>query len=134
MIYPKNNELQNLITAPQNLTDAWVDLGQAIFSGNKEKIGLWINLDINNSTGVQLRAKASDTTAFTDAYVLPIKTVTATKISLDEEVYEFTAVDQKILLNIDVDGLVPYVKFQVKATVVGVTAGQIDGAKVSFKY
>jgi len=115
--------------SPQALTNAWVDLGDELYVGGACVVGLWANLDINDSVNARVRVLAKHASAGADEYVLPIRTVGASAILVEDEYVEFnTDADQKMLLSWNLDGCVPYVQFQVMAGTVGVSAGQIDSA------
>ena len=118
--------------SPQNLTAAWADLGAELSVWGASSIALWVNLDINNSVNARVRLLAKHTSAGTDEYVLPIRTVGASAVLVEDEYIEFNVdADQKMALSWDLNGLVPYVQFQVMAEVAGTTPGQIDSAFVT---
>lgn len=123
--------MEELITTAQDLTSSWANLGKPISMANYRKLGLWLDVNINNSTGVLFRAlplKSLDSTA--TVYNFPIKWVSSSKVAIDDENFELTNnADQKLLVAMETDYLVPYVQIQVMATVVGATAGQIDVAE-----
>lgn len=118
-----------LISAAQDLTANWVDLGGEISTENVQHIGIYINLDINNSQDARVRLLAKHTSAGTDEYNLPIRTVSASDVKVEDEYIEFNVdADQKMILEFDLDGIVPFCQIQVQAGTVGATAGQIDSA------
>ena len=118
--------------APQNLTAAWVDLGDELFVQGAEWIALWIVLDINDSQNARVRLLAKREADGANEYSLPIRTVAAAVVLIEPEIKEFnTDVDQSIALSWRLDKSVSWVQFQVQAGVVGATAGQIDLAHVT---
>lgn len=120
-----------LIAAAQNLTGAWADLGGELLVGGARSIGLYVELDINDSVNARVRLLAKHTSAGANEYVLPIRTVSTSDVKLQDEYYEFNDdADQNMLLGADLDGVVLYVQFQVQAGTVGAAAGQIDSAVV----
>lgn len=123
---------QDIIAAAQDLTANWADLGSELHVAGAQAIGLWVTLDINGSTNARVRLLAKHTSAGTEEYVLPIRTVGTSDVAVEDEYHEFEDdADQSMLLSSDLDGLVPYVQFQVSAGAVGAPAGQIDAAHVT---
>jgi hypothetical protein len=121
-----------LISSAQNLTAVWADLGSELAVAGAKSLGLWMNLDINDSSDVRVRLLAKHTGAGTEEHVLPIKVVSASSIALEDEYFEFTDdADQSMILFWDLEGLVPYVQFQVIAGTLGAGAGQVDTALVT---
>lgn len=121
-----------LTTVAQDLTANWVDLGAELHVAGARFIGLWVNLDINLSNNARIRLIAKHVDAGTDEYVLSIHTIGASDVKVEDEYIEFNVdADQKALLVWDLDGVVPYVQFQVQAGTVGGTAGQIDSSYVT---
>jgi len=115
--------------APQALTANWVDLGNEQYVAGARRAGLWLTLDINDSTDARVRCLAKHENAGAEEYTLSIRTVGASDVKLEPEYFEFNVdEDRLMLLSVELDGLVPYVQFQVQAGVVGATAGQIDAA------
>jgi len=127
----EDNTLQDLISTAQNFTASWVDLGESIDVRDIATIGLYLNIDINDSLNTRVRMVAVDGS---DEYELPILTVGTSSIAVDQEYFEFTDdADQLMILSFNVLDLVGTVKFQIQAGTAGATPGQIDGAKVSYK-
>lgn len=121
-----------LIAAAQDLTANWADLGTELTVGGARFIGLYAELDINGSTNARVRVLAKHTSAGANEYVLPIRTVGASDVKVEDEYVEFNVdADQLMLLSWNLDGLMPYVQFQVMAGAVGAPAGQIDSAVVT---
>jgi hypothetical protein len=125
------------VAAPQNFTAAWADLGGEIRIYEKSDkrhnfstIGLFLNLDINDSTDLRIRALAKHTEAGADEYVLPIRTVSASDVKVEDEYIEFNDdANQKVLIEIDTSGLIQVVQFQIMAGVLGAgVAAQVDSA------
>ena len=128
------SNLETLVAAaaPQSFTANWVDLGVELFVAGAEVIGIWLNLDVNDSTNMRIRLIAKHTTAGADEYVIPIRTVSAGAVNVQAEYVEFsTDADQKMLLSAALDSIVAYVQFQIQAGAVGAAAGQVDSAFVT---
>ena len=118
------------VAAPQAFTAAWVDMGGILDVRGAGNIGLYVNLDINNSTDCRVRLIALHTDGG-DEYVVPIYTVTAGAVNVQDQYHEFSDdADQNMLLEWELKGIVPFAQFQIQCAVVGATAGQIDAANV----
>jgi len=125
---------EQLLTGAQDLTGTWADLGDKLFVAGARSLGLWLDLDINNSQNARVRLLAIwEDDAAADEYVLPIRTVGASDVKVEDEYIEFNVdADQKMLLSWDLDGLVPRVQVQVMAGVLGAApVGQIETAYVT---
>jgi len=129
----KDNQTQDLISAAQNFTASWVQLGdKRIDCRDKQKIALWFNLDVNDSLNMRFRAVGFKDETDSDAYVLPIMSVSSSKVELADEYYEFADDDdQRMIVEIDVLDVLPYVEIQIQAGTAGVSPGQIDEAMIS---
>jgi len=122
-----------LITTPQTLTTSWVDLGDQVDMTKYTRCGIWLNIDINDSNNVRIRAlpKLAKNAAF--EYTLPIRTVGANVVTVEPEYFEYgTDADGLGILEIRTRGLVPYVQFQVQVSAAGATPAQIDNADITF--
>lgn len=118
---------QEVKTTPQDITASWVDIGSEIVMAGFSELGLWIDLDINDSENVRIRVLAkNDEVSSTSEYNLPIKTVGSTDVKVESLYYEFNEDDdQKMLLEIDTSGHAKKVQIQIQAGTVGASAGQI---------
>jgi hypothetical protein len=124
--YFRYTDVTTLEGTPQNLTASWVDIGAEVSCQGFNKIGLWVTLDINNSLDARIRALAKHTSAGTDEYTFPILTPTASQVNIEAEFIEFTQdADQKMLIKVECDNVVPYVQFQIQAGTAGATPGTI---------
>lgn len=140
-LWSRNVTAAVTIASAQNVTTSWVDLGAAVEVGTQgyKTIGLWLNIDINDSTNVRVRAKYKHTAADTDEYDGIIAAIDVsgtpfnTKVQPSYQEYDVDA-DGKVVLPYDVANYIPYVQFQVTAEVVGVTPAQIITAKVTYGY
>jgi len=130
----QDNERAALISAAQNLTGTWADLGEVIDVRDVDSLGLWLDLDINDSENARFRILALSSETDSSPYSLPIRAVGFSDVKLEEEYFEFNVdQDQKMLVEIEVSDLIQYIKVQVKAGTVGASAGQIDSAYISGK-
>jgi len=122
---------ENIIVAasPQNFTASWALLGTPAeyYVQGARKLALFLSLDINGSTDLRIRALARMAAAGA-SYTLPIATVGSSVVEIEDEYLEFTDdADQLIVLSWDLEGLVPYVRFEIIAgTLGGGTAAQVD--------
>ena len=125
--------MEKLITAAQDLTGSWVNLGDAISVSDWNRVALWLNVDINDSADVRFRALPLKTkTQDADQYSYPIKYTSSSKVAIQDEIFELSDdADQKIVVELETKGLVNALQFQVQAGTVGATPGQIDEAEVS---
>lgn len=122
---------QSIIPAPQDITGAWANLGDPVRVEGARTAGLWVNLDINNSQNVRIRALVQHTDGGSQ-YLIPIRAITASQINVQPEFVEFTNdVDQLMVLASDLEGIVRYIQWQVMAGTVGITPAQIDSAEAT---
>lgn len=118
-----------LISAPQNLTSGWVNLGEPIDMTKASRLGLYIKLDINDSLNPRVRAMAKRGKNDIDLWELPIRTVGASDVKVEGEDFEFNVdADQNVVFSIATEGVVPFIQIQVQAGTVGASPGQIDDA------
>ncbi len=120
-------QLNVLGSTPQAFTDAWVDIGDEIDTAGYNTGLLWINLDIGDSTDAEIRCLAKSTI---DGGVLefeyPIETISSTSVGLEGRKLQFTTdEDQKVIKQINLNGLIPIVQLQIKAAA-NQTTGTID--------
>lgn len=122
-----------LITSAQTLTDSWADLGGEQDMSKYKRCMVWLNIDINDSQNVRVRAVGKLSKNAANEYNLPIKTTSSSQVTIQDEFMEFNDdADQKVLLEIVTNGLIPFVQLQVEAGTVGASAGQIDEADITF--
>jgi len=120
---------QQLVSSAQALTGTWADLGSEYLVAGASYAGLYANLDINLSNNARVRFLAKHALAHADEFVLPIRTVSSSSVSVEAEYTEFNVdADQKVLLGVDLDGVVMVGQWQVQVGTVGGTAAQIDDA------
>ena len=96
---------------------------------------MWLTIDINGAQNVRVRALAKHTSAGSEEYKLPIRTVSASDVKVEDEYIEFNDdVDQLMLLGFDTDNIIPYVQLQVMAAYSGSPGGEIDKAYITKGY
>lgn len=117
---------------PLTLSVGWQDLGDEIDVRGAQTIALWLSLTINNSLDVRVRALFKLTEDGATEYIPPIRTVAAAVVTLEDELLEFnTDADHDTPLSWTLDGIVPFVQFQVQVGTVGTTPATIDEAQVT---
>jgi len=120
---------QQLISSAQDMTGTWADLGSEYQLGGANSCAVYLNLDINLSNNARIRFMAKHASAHTDEFALPIRTVSAADVKIEDEYLEFNVdADQNVLIGADLDGCVMYGQWQVQVGTVGGTAAQIDDA------
>lgn len=113
----------------QDFTASWVDYGGEISTDGHSIVALWLNIDINNTENVRLRILAKHTEGGS-GYILPLKTETATIVTVEDEYFEFTTdEDARRVISFTLDRVIPFVQVQIQAGTVGATAGQILDSK-----
>lgn len=123
-----------LIAAAQTLTTSFTDFGFEVPTSGYRFFKLWLNIDINQGTGVQIRALEKHTSAGTDEYKMRIETVSSTKISIDNEIVEFPNADDLYTLVWDLHNTTPYIQLQMKESVDGGTDSIILSAYYTLGY
>lgn len=122
-----------LISSAQTVTASWADLGAEQDVSKFKRVGLWVNLDINLSNNVRVRALAKLGSGATLEYPVAIKTVGASDIGVVGGYYEFTSdSDQQAYFEIETNGLIPVLQWQVIAGTLGATAAIITNADVTY--
>ena len=119
----------NLIEAAQTITGSWVDVGATIETNKFSFFTSYIDLDINDSKDVQFRYRALFEEDG-DEFIIPLRTRRKSSVTLRDYYFEVdNDVDQKFVLEEQIDDTVTLIKLQVRAETVGATAGQILSAK-----
>lgn len=117
---------------PFEITNAWQDIGAEMVTKGVDSVGVWLDVDVNSSQNVRIRAIAKHEADGTDEYVLPIRTVSASDVKVEDEYVELNDdADQKILVEIALNELVPYIQLQIQDSNDG--TGQIESAYVTMK-
>ncbi len=114
----------------QSFTTAWVDYGEEIGTDGHSHISIWFDIAINSSANARFRLLAKHTKDGADEYTLPIKTVSASVVYLQDEYFEFVVdADGKKVITFDLQEVIPFIQVQIQAGTVGATAGQILSSK-----
>lgn len=116
----------DITTDPQSFTSSFVDLGSEISTNGFKTLSIWFRIDINDTLNARFRLLAKTVSAGAVEYTFPIKTVTSSLITVEEEFFEFNVdADQDIVISADLDFTIPVVQVQISAGTVGAGAGQI---------
>ncbi len=124
-----------LIQSAQPVTAEWADLGLLIDTRGFRAVAIWLNIEMNGSSGLRLRCIARHSAASTDNYLLPIASVSAGEVTLQDEYFEFADnVDQKMIVSCDIDNIIPHCQFQVMAGNLSTPAAIVTSAYYSTGY
>ncbi len=126
-----------IISVAQTLTASFVDLGDEQDMREFTKLGLFLNININNSENIQVKAIGRTSAGDAIEYLLPIRSAnfSAGQVGVKTFVLELeNDVDQGIILEVETGNIIPFVQLQVKVGTVGATAGIISNALVSKSY
>lgn len=133
--YDVNQETIVASGSAVTLTTSWADLGSEIQMHGFNSLGIWVTLDINSSNNARIRALVKLTSAATNEYQLPIKTVGSTSVGIEAEVFEFTSdADGNFFFDIDTRGHVGFIQLQGQVGTVGATGADIDELIVTKRY
>lgn len=115
-----------LLSAGTALGTAWADIGTALSVGGARWTSAWIDVTINDSNDARFRL-VGQTESGGSAYTLPIQTVGASAVSVEDQYYELnTDEDQKMVLTWELAGALPFVKFQARVGTAGGTAAELN--------
>ena len=116
---------------PYEITAAFAKVGYRIDTRGCSSICIWTNLDIGTSVNATLKAYAFPTKTATAAFDFPIKSVAAAKVSVEDELFEFNVdADQKVVLEIDTNKVIPFIEIHAKDDSNG--DGQLDNLYITF--
>lgn len=122
-----------LISSAQTLTTSFADLGNEIDMRGYNQLGLWLNVDINQASDVEIRILHKHTPAGSEEYreiYLGTPGSNITIISLND--YQVGAdSDQLFKINILVSATSPYIQVQAREATDGGTDADIDTAYVT---
>ena len=128
-LYQAVNLKQKDVTGgtPQALTATWADIGDEINTRGYNKMLLWVDIDIGDSTNARLRALAkSSIDGGTLEWEYPILSVSSTVSGVEGNYFEWTTdEDQRVILEISLDNLIEIIQLQVQCEA-DQTTGTID--------
>ena len=91
-----------LLTSAQSFTSSWASAGAQFDCEGAKSVGAWLDVDINSSTNARIRMLGFMTTSGA-SYVMPIKTVSASDVKIEDHYYELNDdADQKIVVDFEV--------------------------------
>lgn len=125
--------METLVTAgsPQAFTTSWADLGAPVDMTAHRRAGLFLVLDVNAGQNMRVRALGKLGKNDTTVYNLPIKTVGSSDVKLEDEYFEFNVdSDQNLVVEVQTDGLIPFVQFQIQVGTDGGADAEVDEAYV----
>lgn len=122
--------VRDLKNSAQDFTASWVDYGPEIGVDGHNHFSLWLIIDINDTADARFRILAKHTGGGADEYTLPIRKVTPSAVSLQNEYYELSVdEDCEPVISFDLGEVIPFAQVQIQAGTVGATAGQILSSK-----
>ena len=127
-----NNE-PTIITTPQTVTASWVDLGPELDMSAWKRMGFWADVDINDANNVRFRALAKRLNNGALEYTPVIQTNSSTDLGIVGGYYELTSdSDQQIYLELETNGLIPVIQWQVEAGTAGASPAIIKSAFATY--
>ena len=118
-----------LITAQQEFTASWANLGPVIPVNQFNSLGLILGLEVNNSLDMRLRLIVRALGSESDPEVsFPILTPSATQVDVAPEFFQFADINQDIFLSFNLANVVDFVQFQIQVGTLGVTPANVQGA------
>jgi len=117
-----------VITAPQALTGAFVNLGSPIKMLGWDEMAVYTKVTDNDSTAIQMAVYGLIREGGGE-YMLPIANIGETKTTLKHLIYEFSETNADMLYRIRVRGI-PWIQLKVKGTGNAPTPGTIDSCIV----
>ena len=127
LIKLNDNKATELLSTAQNFTGSWVDVNDVIDVKDVNVLGAWLDIDINDGSDVRFRLVGLMEDDATDEYPLPIKTVSASDVKVEDHYYELNVdSDQKVILDFEISDLIPFVKLQMQAGTPGASPAQLE--------
>lgn len=125
-----HTQLSPLISASQNITSSWTDLGQIYDCFGFTVIGIFLKLTINDSQDFRIRLVGKTSENDSVEYSIPFKldTIENSWVKYGDYVEIDIDIDKNMLLFFNIEGVLPCFKVQVQAGFVGSTAAQITSA------
>ena len=111
------------------LGTAWQTVGSAKVGGARW-LGAYLGWTINDSVDLRYRLRAH-LEAGGSAYLLPIRTVSANDVKVEDNYYEENVdASKRRFITFDLDACVPWVSLQASVGTAGGTAATLDGCNV----
>lgn len=125
----------DVLTSPQTITSDWIDVGDEVECFRCTKVGVWLDIDINDSQNIQVRALAKLEKGAAAEYSLPILKVSAEAVMIQQQYFEIDDdIDQKIFFELETGGQIPYVQFQVQSQIEGAPKAILNSLTVTKRW
>ena len=103
-----------LLTSAQSFTNAWASAGAQFDCEGAKSVAAWLDVDINSSTNPRVRMLGYMTTSGA-SYVMPIKTVSASDIKVEDHYVELNDdADQKIVVDFEISRHFEKCRFEIQ--------------------
>lgn len=120
-----------LVDSPQSFTTEWVNLGGPVGTSLFKRLGLYLELQVNAGQNMRVRALGKIGKNDSAVYNIPIRTASSSDVKVQDEYFEFNDdADQNILHEVKVDGIIPYIQFQIQVGTDGGADAQVLKARV----
>lgn len=130
MIYLKDSPT-SLISSAVAIGSAYTIIGETINTKNIDKLALWVKVTAGSSTDITFKAIGKLSLDDTNEYIFPIKTVSASAISVQPEVFALEVdANTNLVYEIDLNGVVPFLEFKVKDG--NDSTGTVDLASITY--
>ena len=117
-----------LISAPQDITSVWTDVGSPVKITGFQRVALDVDLDINDGVNTRLRWVRQEEASGDDRQFMT-ETIGAASTAVAPMYYEFSSdADQVVSLDFTIFP-VNYIQLQTSAGTEGSTAAQLDAVK-----
>ena len=127
----KTSKLEVVKSAAQLFTASWADAGSEINVSGVSKLAVYLELDRSDSADMRIRPLALLEKGASDEYQFSIKTVGASDVKLEDLYYEFNSdVDGKYMFEIDIQGGMQAIQFQIMVGTIGAGTAQLEHLKV----
>ncbi len=129
MINLTDNLEAELLGSPFTLNGTFRVVGGVVNVGDIGALSMWIDMTINDSLEPQIKVFALfDETG--NEYELPIQDVSSSAVAISPLVFNLTASDQQIVVPLEIDKSIPFIKIYAKVGTVGATAADINSLKL----
>lgn len=108
-----------LLDSNKVATASWANIGPVINCEGSDSVGIFLNMIIGTDLNFRVRA-IGRLTATGDDYLLPIRTASASDVKVEGQYIELNVdADQKIILEVETDQIVPFIQMQIQVGTVG---------------
>ena len=122
----------SISTAPITLTTEYQKIGSRILTKNSDGLVFWLDLDINDSTGIEFRAVAFHSQDDDSEYSFPTEEIFTGINKIYPKYYEVQKLeDQKIMFQVTTAKAIPYIEIQIRAAELGATPAILNSLMCS---